>query len=187
MTSPELSITASAAFRATIVRESLRHLCSPCAGFMLGRYSPETGSARFDFALAAITFPDYFGANEGKLKVLPRFLHAADATAKAFDRVLMGLWAAWDNPWQVGDIREERHETLVMQSRGINLPFVATMSICAREPMWPVLFWQCDRLPHAPLYASKARVVRIEGPQDNPRRVKAAWRKQLASKNLPIP
>lgn len=184
---PEITITASVAFHATIVRESLRHLASPCAGFMLGSISTDKATAHFNFALPAITFPDYAGANIRNLRELPRFAQAAEGTARAFDRIILGLWAAWDVPMEFDDIREERHQSLMDQSRKMGFAFIATMSMCAREPLWPVRFWQCASYPHPPMLSSKHKGLRIDGPQDNPRRVKSEWRKQLAMHSLPIP
>jgi hypothetical protein len=184
---PEIQLIRGKTFRSTIVRESLRHHRSACAGFALGRILPAGETPFFEFALVAMIFQDYFGANTRKLENLSNFKSAAELTASASGRAVIGLWAAWDTPWPKMFNKAERDAALVSQAVLLNIPFVITLATDGGEPMWPLHFWACADYPHPPLYGSKYKGIPVEGPQDNPRRVKAEWRKQLILRGLPIP
>lgn len=174
-------------FRSTIVRESLRHHRAACAGFALGIPMPDLKTPRFDFALVAFTFQDICGADFTKLARLADFQNAAKLAALACGRTVIGLWAAWDNPWPGQFDKAQRDWALVNQAVVLDLPFVTTLATDGGEPMWPLHFWVCARYPHPPLYGTKLEGIPREGPQDNPRRVKAEWRKQLVLHGLPVP
>lgn len=174
-------------FRSTIVRESLRHHKVACAGFALGRLMPDYQSPHFDFPLVAVTFKDCLATDyDEKFAELGRFRMAAEETATKFGRAVIGLWAAWDSPWFVSGLEHTRKGTLVDLAKTMNIPFVITLSTDGGEPMWPVLFWMVQRFPHQAIHSAKSKEKSID-PNDNFRRVKSEWRRQLASNGLPIP
>lgn len=175
-------------FRSTIVRESLRHHKVACAGFSLGRLMPDYHSPQFDFPLVAVTFKDCEAKDyETKFQELVAFHETAEETAAIFGRSVIGLWASWDNAWIWNEVSvSELQDALANASRTMNIPFFTTVATEGGDPMWSAGFWVSEFYPHDVLYSKKSKEKSID-PNDNFRRAKSEWRRQLASNGLPIP
>lgn len=176
-------------FRSTIVRESLRHHKVACAGFSLGRLMPDGRSPRLDFPLVAVTFKDSEAKDyERKFQELVAFRETAEETAAVLERSVLGLWAAWDYGWiGIGGVSVcELQDALATVALTLNIPFITTLATVGGDPMWPVEFWSTRHYPHQGIFSTKSK-EKSNNPNDNPRRAKSEWRRQLASRNLRVP
>lgn len=150
---------------------------------------PDGRSPRFDFPLVAVTFKDCEAKDyERKFQELVAFHEAAEETATVFGRSVIGLWAAWDNGWiWVGGVSAgSQQDALATIAKAMRIPYIVTLATEGGDPIWSANFWVTGLYPHSALTSKKSKEKSID-PNDNFRRVKSRWRKQLASRCLPIP
>jgi hypothetical protein len=176
-------------YEGQIVRPALkRDHVAAWVGFSLGQILWEDTQVRFDFALPAFRFHRLDGMDWREAGDLRRFFPSATAVAQHFEREVIGLWAAWTHTADMNERKEiERDSSLSGEAAALGLPFVSVTPIdglCRWRGAW---FSRLEDFPARSRRAKRTKGRPCPGPFDNPRRVKAAWRNQLETGQLPIP
>ena len=109
------------------------------------------------------------------LKALEALLPIARRFAKEIGKELLGIWAAWETYIAQEDARLKAPTGLATLA---DIPFVVEAPTDGWETILAPRVFSMREFPHRPLPHRKAK-RRVYGPMDNPRRIRAMWKKAL--------
>jgi hypothetical protein len=156
-----------------------------CLGFIFGPQG-EWNWPCFDFAVVGVVMQTWEGVDYmDSYRKLEPLVPLARRFAEGIDRKLLGIWAAWEN--YTVESRNARLGTLIDLARSTKVTWLLEAQTDGWETIWGRGVYNSNWFPHKPLNYKMTKRRAME-PKDNPRRIRAMWKKAMtAPGQVPLP
>lgn len=161
------------AVKSAIYRASLAQYDRACLGFLIGPKG-DRNQPRFEFALIGVLMQTRDGVDYAERFIeMESLVPPARYFTEKIDRELLGVWAAWDD---IDTTTNARVDALFNLALSVEVPWVLEARTSGGEAILAPRVFSVQEFPRKPL-PYKLTKRSISGPNDNPRRIAAMWKR----------